>query len=88
MQSKTALNYFLSLSYGLGKDLPGMGMGYGPRMTPTATNKLLMTYFERVYSFKCRSSNDCFWEKENYELKTARSWHVMLSVPSPLVENC
>jgi len=64
-------------------------MVWGPRMTHTANKKgLLMTYYSGVYSFHCRSSNDCSWTKESYELKISRRDHVMMTVPESLVENC
>ena len=64
-------------------------MEYGPRMTTTKNkNQLLMTYEKGIYSFNCRSSDDCYWEKKDFELKTSRSFHVMMEVPASLVENC
>jgi len=60
-----------------------------PQMTHTTNKKgLLMTYRKGIYSFQCRSSNDCYWTKESYELETVRRYHVMIMVPSSLVENC
>merc|ERR1712080_703495 len=60
---------------------------YGSTMTHTANKKgLLMAYKKGVYSFHCRSSNDCRWTKESFELKISREWNVMLTVPSSLVE--
>jgi len=71
-----------------GEDLP-VSMDEGPRMTHTNNKKgLLMTYERGIYSFQCRSSNDCYWKKESYELETVRRYHVMIMVPSSLVENC
>jgi len=62
---------------------------YGPRMTHTADKKnLLMTYEKGIYSFNCRSSNDCHWTKESYELEISRRYHILMTVPSSLVENC
>merc|ERR1711971_1390193 len=64
-------------------------MNQGPRMTHTTNKKgLLMTYERGIYSFDCRSSNDCYWTKESYELETSRRAHVMIMVPPSLVENC
>ena len=72
----------------LGKDLP-VDMEYGPRMTTTKNkNQLLMTYQKGIYSFNCRSSDDCYWEKEPKELKVSRDWPVMMKVPASMVENC
>merc|ERR1712223_2260650 len=46
------------------KDLP-VSMDFGPRMATTKNkNQLLMTYKAKIYSFKCRSSDDCYWEKK------------------------
>jgi len=65
------------------------GMDDGPKMTTTKNkNQLLMTFKEDVYSFNCRSSDDCYWKKKNQELKTARFNHVLMEVPASLVENC
>jgi len=62
---------------------------YEPQMTHTYNKKgLLMTYERGIYSLQCRSSNDCYWTKESYELETSRESHVMIMVPSSLVENC
>jgi len=69
------------------KDLP-VSMYLGPRMTTTNKNQLLLTYEEGIYSFNCRSSDDCYWEKKNQELKTDRYYHVLMEVPASLVENC
>jgi len=70
------------------EDLP-VHMWNGPKMTHTADKKnLLMTYEKSIYSFHCRSSSDCHWKKENYELKTSRRFPVLTAVPSSLVENC
>jgi len=70
------------------KDLP-VSMYSGPRMTTAKDkNQLLMTYEKGIYSFNCRSSDDCYWEKKNQKLKTYREQHVLMKVPAPLVENC
>jgi len=70
------------------KDLP-VKMDWGPRMTTTKSkNQLLMTHRKGIYSFNCRSSDDCYWEKKNQELKTERSFHLLMKVPASLVENC
>ena len=47
-----------------------------------------MTYIDEVYSFHCRSANECGWDKEAFKLKLDRVDHVFLTVPSSLVENC
>jgi hypothetical protein len=70
------------------EDLP-VWMDYGPQMTHTANKKgLLMTHRQGIYSFHCRSSSDCYWKKESYELETSREYPVLIMVPSSLVENC
>merc|ERR1712025_971385 len=67
------------------KDLP-VGMS-GPKMTTAKDkNQLLMTYEKGIYSFNCRSSDDCYWEKKNQELKTNRWNPVLMEVPASLVE--
>merc|ERR1712062_633460 len=69
------------------KDLP-IRMS-GPRMTTTKNKKqLLMTHKKGVYSFKCRSSDDCYWEEKNQELQISRTHHIMMKVPASMVENC
>ena len=61
----------------------------GARMTTTATGDgLLMTYEKGMYRFKCTSSNSCFFEKYDNELEISREWHILLSVPASLVEDC
>jgi len=62
---------------------------WGPKMSTTKNkNQLLLTYGKGIYSFNCRSSDDCYWEKKNQELKTSRTRHVLMKVPASLVENC
>ena len=58
-------------------------------MTRTGDGKgLLMSYKKKVYSFHCTSQNNCFWQEENYELQIYRTYHLFLTVPSSLVEDC
>jgi len=60
-----------------------------PRMITTKNeNQLLMIHNEGIYSFNCRSSNDCYWEKKTSELQICRRDHVMMKVPASMVENC
>ena len=74
-------------SYVLDEDLP-IRMDE-PKMANTQRKKeLLMTYENGIYSFNCRSSDDCFWEKKSFKLKISRTAHVMMEVPASLVENC
>ena len=64
-------------------------MNEGPRMTTTATGDgLIMTYRKGIYRFKCTSSDSCFFEKDDEELKIDRRFHVLLTVPASLVEDC
>ena len=75
------------MTYNLGEDFSVEITG--PRMTTSESKKqLFMTYGNEIFYFKCRSSDDCYWEKKNYELQTKRSFHVMMEVPPSLVENC
>ena len=61
----------------------------GAKMTTTNDkNQLLMTHGKEIYSFNCRSSDDCYWEKKTNELSVSRLWHVMMKVPASMVENC
>jgi len=70
------------------KDLP-VQMTYGPKMTTTKNkNQLLMMYEKGIYSFNCRSSDNCYWEKKTSELKVFRRWPVLMKVPASMVENC
>ena len=64
-------------------------MDYGPRMAPTGDGKqLIMTYEKGVYSFHCDTPNQCYWNTEIHELGISRYGHVMMTVPTSLVENC
>ena len=59
------------------------------RMTQTGDSKgLVMTHDKVVYSFYCASSTNCYWEKEDYELKIERTSHEILTVPTFLVQTC
>ena len=61
----------------------------GPKMTTTSDGKgLIMTYEKAVYSFHCKSQTNCFWTKEETQLQISRKYHMMLTIPSTLVENC
>ena len=61
----------------------------GAKITTTADGKgLLMTFKKGVYGFECTSANDCFWAKKDYELQISRTYHLFLTVPSSLVEDC
>ena len=76
-----------SLFHVLGEDLP-VKMS-APRMTTTENkNQLLMTYEKGIYSFHCRSSDDCYWERKTNELQISRGSHVMVKVPASMVEKC
>ena len=71
-----------------GQDLP-VSMSWGPRMTTTGKGDgLIMTYFKGIYRFKCVSSESCFFEKDEDDLKIERRYHILLSVPKSLVEDC
>ena len=64
-------------------------MNPGPRMTTTGKGDgLIMTYKTGIYRFKCDSSESCFFEKDDVELKIERRWHILLSVPKTLIEDC
>ena len=70
-----------------GKDLPEYM--YGAKMTPTGDGRgLLMTYEKSIQSFLCKSQTNCYWAKEEIELEISRRYHVMLTVPASLVDNC
>ena len=61
------------------------------RITTNANGDgLIMTYFEDIYQFKCVSSHSCFFQKDDNQkdLKISRVDHILLTVPSSLVENC
>ena len=62
----------------------------GPRINPTAKGDgLIMTHDKSIYRFKCVSSDSCFFEKDDdNELKISREWHILLTVPASLVEDC
>ena len=64
-------------------------MRYGSRMTTTATGDgLIMTYKKGIYRFKCVSSDSCFFEKDDDELQIDRYLHILITVPSSLVDDC
>ena len=70
-----------------GQDLP-VSM-YEPRMTTTGKGDgLIMTYNKGIYRFKCVSSESCFFEKDDVDLKIERREHILLSVPKSLMEDC
>lgn len=58
-------------------------------MTPTGDGKsLVMTYQRGIYSFHCKSRTNCYWNTTEYELEISREAHIMMTIPSSLVENC
>ena len=63
--------------------------GAGAKITPTANKTgLIMTYGKTVSLFQCDSENNCFWTKQNHELKISRKYHVFMTVPTSLVYDC
>ena len=61
----------------------------GHKIAPTGDEKqLIMTYERGVYSFHCDTPNQCYWNTENQELGSPRADHIMMTVPTSLVENC
>ena len=73
--------------YFSGKNLP-VSM-YGPRMTPTGNGRgMIMSYQDKIFSFHCESRTNCYWNTKETRLDIRRTWHIMLTVPSTLVENC
>ena len=71
-----------------GQNLP-VWMGSGPRMTTTGKGDgLIMTYNKGIYRFKCVSSESCFFEKDDDDLKIERRGHILLTVPKTLMEDC
>ena len=61
----------------------------GSRMSQTRDKKgLIMTYKKDVYFFHCDSATQCYWKKKKFTLKINRVEHIMLTVPSTLVEKC
>ena len=62
---------------------------YGPRISPTGDkNGLLLTYEKGVYSFHCDTPSQCYWRTEPNNLKIERTVHLMMTVPSSLLEQC
>ena len=58
-------------------------------MTTTGNGKgLLMTYKKAIYSFDCDSPTTCFWTEEETKLKISRRNHIMLTVPTSVVDDC
>ena len=61
----------------------------GSRMSQTRDEKgLIMTYKKDVYFFHCDSATQCYWKKKKFTLNINRVEHIMLTVPSTLVEKC
>ena len=59
------------------------------KMTPTADGKgLLLSQDNSIFSFNCVSETNCAWKKTDIELKIKRQFHVMLTVPAALVDQC
>ena len=72
----------------LGHALPYSSVLSVPRIATTAKGDgLIMTYEKSIYSFKCVSSDSCFFQKDG-DLKINRTWHILLTVPASLVEDC
>ena len=74
--------------YFSGQSLPNE-IEEGSRMSQTRDEKgLIMTYEKGVYFFHCDSATQCYWKKKKFTLKINRVRHIMLTVPSTLVEKC
>ena len=62
---------------------------YASKMTPTADGKgLLLSQDNSIFSFNCVSETNCAWTKTDIQLKIKRRYHVMLTVPAALVDQC
>ena len=61
----------------------------GNKIARTGTGDgLIMTDEKEIYKFKCDNEFTCYFEKEDRELKIERSFHIFLTVPSALMEDC
>ena len=61
----------------------------GLKMATTSQGDgLIMTYKKDVYTFKCKSENNCKWSQERSGLQISREFHAMLPVPISFLENC
>jgi len=66
---------------------------FGPQMSQIGDgSELLMTYEKGVYSFHCddlgpEGTTQCYWSS-GIDLKVERQYHVMMTVPSSIVEEC
>ena len=65
---------------------------YGPRITPTTDGEgLLMTTKNYIYHFEC-NEHACSWSigsyRGNQHLTVHRLWHIFLTVPATVVEDC
>ena len=49
-----------------------------------------MSHEEKVYIFHCDTVDQCYWRTDNYRLQIERRNHIMLTIPSSLIdtENC
>ena len=58
-------------------------------MVPSASaDGLTLTNENKVLSFECETSIPCRWRKMNYETKIFWKSHLMLRVPSVLLQQC
>ena len=70
-----------------GQDLPDT-LYYAKMTTTGKGDGLIMTYNKGIYRFKCVSSESCFFEKDDNELKIERRKHILLTVPQTLMKDC
>ena len=89
LQKNVNFNLFIQFTnFPTGKKLP-VAMKYSSKMTTTANGRgLIISYEQGIYSFECKSQQNCFWTKEEIELQISRRSHMMITVPSTLVDNC
>ena len=74
-----------------GKELPTHMLT--AQITPTTDGDndntgLLMTFQKRIYTFHCDNADECYWKTADTKLNIWRGHHLMLSVPSYIVNGC
>ena len=60
-------------------------------MSPTKDGRgLILSYLKSLYSFKCNSPNQCYWEETGSKVFKDLKWfkHMMMNVPSILIGQC
>ena len=61
----------------------------GPKMSPTPDGKsVILTYEKQIYRLNCQKGCQCTWEALPNELQISRQYHIQLTVPKKVLNNC